>query len=186
VRVLAIPSNVILLSLFTLIIQAVAATEMPLTLDFTTLLVPIDVATRNARAIELPLYNGIKQQKLYLVNITVGTPPQPFSILLNTGSTDVWLPTPNSSGCPSTGCPFNNFDMTAASTYVPTNNTFNASYGLTPDLVVIGPYFRDHLRLGVSVWIPNMTIATDEIPSTIYIEGFQASWGYELVYERLS
>jgi hypothetical protein len=87
VRVLAIPSNVILLSLFTLIIQAVAATEMPLTLDFTTLLVPIDVATRNARAIELPLYNEIKQQKLYLVNITVGTPPQPFSILLDTGST---------------------------------------------------------------------------------------------------
>ena len=72
------------LSVVILIFQAVAAAEQPLSLDFTTLLVPVDVETRNARAIELPVYNGVKSQKLYLVNIAIGNPPQPFSILLDT------------------------------------------------------------------------------------------------------
>lgn len=164
------------LFVFFLIIQAVAATEKLLSLDFTTLLVPVDVATQNFRAIELPMYNEIELQKLYLVNITVGTPPQPFSILLDTGSSDVWLPAPDSSGCPSSGCPFNTFDIAASSTYVPTNNTFNASFGLTPDLLVIGPYFHDTLRLGDAI-IPNMTLALGDIPPPLYASGFQGIMG---------
>jgi len=164
------------LPVFLFLFQTAATSEELLRLDFSTLLVPVDVASRNTRPIELPMYNEIKQLKLYLVNITVGTPPQPFSVLLDTGSSDLWLPEPNSSGCPSTGCPFNTFDSSASSSYVPTNNTFNASYGLTPDLQLIGPYFHDTLRLGGAV-IPNMTVALGNIPPPLYVSGFQGIMG---------
>ena len=66
--------------------------------------------------------------------------------------------------------------MAASTTYMPTNNTFNASYGLTPDLMVVGPYFNDTLRFGSAV-IPNMTLAIGDIPSTLYIDGFQGIMG---------
>ena len=36
------------------------------------------------------LYNN-RQQGGYFINISIGTPPQPLSVLLDTGSSDLWV-----------------------------------------------------------------------------------------------
>ncbi|KAL6721526.1 hypothetical protein ACLMJK_000630 [Lecanora helva] len=38
-------------------------------------------------------------QIAYLINMTVGTPPQPFSVQLDTGSSDIWIPSVDSDAC---------------------------------------------------------------------------------------
>lgn len=46
---------------------------------------------------------------LYAANATVGTPPQSFSFQVDTGSSDVWVPSSSASICKDTtngGCPF--------------------------------------------------------------------------------
>jgi hypothetical protein len=47
---------------------------------------------------EATIYNA-QGNLLYLVNTTVGTPPQEISLQLDTGSSDIWIPTSSSSIC---------------------------------------------------------------------------------------
>jgi hypothetical protein len=45
---------------------------------------------RRANSLAATLYNA-QGNLLYLVNATVGTPPQQFSLQLDTGSSDIWV-----------------------------------------------------------------------------------------------
>jgi hypothetical protein len=45
---------------------------------------------RRAGAVNAQLYNA-QGDLLYLVNATVGTPPQSFSLQIDTGSSDIWV-----------------------------------------------------------------------------------------------
>lgn len=52
-----------------------------------------DLTRRNvhSRATVLEQLDNSRQRGSYYANITVGTPPQPISVILDTGSSDLWI-----------------------------------------------------------------------------------------------
>jgi len=70
------------------------------------------------------LYNDNGSQ--YLINVNIGTPGQNFTVALDTGSADLWVP---GTSCPTTVCPYAKFDQTKSSTFNTTNQKFAIVYG---------------------------------------------------------
>ncbi|KAI8384750.1 aspartic peptidase domain-containing protein [Radiomyces spectabilis] len=63
----------------------------------------------------------------YLMNISIGTPPQPFTVLLDTGSSATWVPI---YGCnKSCGYPHHSLQPTNSSTFESLNLSFSIRYG---------------------------------------------------------
>ncbi|KAF2844825.1 acid protease [Plenodomus tracheiphilus IPT5] len=102
---------------------------------------------------EVPVQNFLGLQR-YNIDLQVGTPPQSFSLLLDTGSADVWVPSPSSSGC-APGCP-RGFDIGNSSSAAATNMTFDVQYGLNPnsEFAILGQYYND------TVSVPGLPIIT--------------------------
>ncbi|KAI8976926.1 aspartic peptidase domain-containing protein [Pilobolus umbonatus] len=63
----------------------------------------------------------------YYIQVSIGTPPQNFEMILDTGSADLWVP---GSSCPVTVCPLHKFNEAASSTYKPTTEAFEIQYGI--------------------------------------------------------
>ncbi len=53
----------------------------------------------------------------YLINITVGTPPQDLAVTLDTGSSDLWIPATSSSLCKKGKCDDGSFNPSHSSSY---------------------------------------------------------------------
>ncbi|XP_027815116.1 pregnancy-associated glycoprotein 4-like [Ovis aries] len=79
----------------------------------------------------------------YVGNITIGTPPQEFQVVFDTGSAVLWVPSVfcNSSTC-STHVRFRHLE---SSTFRPTNKTFWINYGAGR---IEGVVVRDTVRIG--------------------------------------
>lgn len=116
------------------------------------------------RGTVLTTLNNFAQIGLYAANATVGTPPQSFTFQVDTGSSDVWVPSASASICEDTangGCPFGSFDANNSSTFaVVEKNGFNISYvdgsGST------GDYFTDAYSMsGATLKDFQMGLATD-------------------------
>jgi len=66
---------------------------------------------------EATIYNA-QGNLLYLVNTTVGTPPQDIELQLDTGSSDIWIPTASSTICSRDGrCTSGSYDQSESSTF---------------------------------------------------------------------
>ncbi|KAL9538550.1 hypothetical protein MBANPS3_010850 [Mucor bainieri] len=94
------------------------------------------------------LYNDAGSQ--YLIDVSIGTPPQNFSVTLDTGSADLWIP---GSACSTTECPNGHFDQAASSTFKSLNKEFALVYGIGS---VNGTYVTD------TVTIAGATVQTQQ------------------------
>lgn len=79
----------------------------------------------------------------YFGEVYLGSPPQRFEVIFDTGSADLWVA---SSKCASRICVLKNkYDSSASSTYVANGSTFNITYVSGP---VSGVFSTDTLKLG--------------------------------------
>ncbi|KFY91835.1 hypothetical protein V500_04453 [Pseudogymnoascus sp. VKM F-4518 (FW-2643)] len=93
----------------------------------------------HSRATVLQVLDNSHLRGSYYANITVGTPPQPVSVIIDTGSSDLWVLAKTANVCldPSiiqqlpgdVGCIGGTYDSTKSSTYDKlTDNTFKIQY----------------------------------------------------------
>ncbi|RMZ84158.1 hypothetical protein DV738_g787, partial [Chaetothyriales sp. CBS 135597] len=95
---------------------------------------------------------------LYLINVTVGTPAQSFSLQLDTGSSDIWFPANSARICrESEGCPLGTYDRESSTSYSDPNlPEFQIQY--VDGTEIEGDYISDVLRIG-STTLTNVTMA---------------------------
>ncbi|KAG0162525.1 hypothetical protein DFQ28_001134 [Apophysomyces sp. BC1034] len=100
-------------------------------------------------AANVQLYNV--NRRTYMVQIGIGTPSQLFNVSLDTGSSDLWVP---SSKCPTNSCPFSRFEESKSSTFNDTGEAFVNKYGIG---AVEGTFGRDVVTIG-SVSAPDQAV----------------------------
>ncbi|UNI21488.1 hypothetical protein JDV02_007475 [Purpureocillium takamizusanense] len=107
-----------------------------------------DKLRRRAKPIKGILEN---QQTLYLLNVSLGTPPQQVRVHLDTGSSDLWINTEASTFCLQSDAPCKatgTYSSNHSSTYRYVNGDFNISY--VDGTSAFGDYVTDTIRVGDS------------------------------------
>ncbi|KAL3419823.1 aspartic-type endopeptidase opsB 1 [Phlyctema vagabunda] len=112
------------------------------------------LSKRQSSTVEASLGNAV-QAGLYFANISIGTPPQALQVQIDTGSSDVWVPSSTAQICTagssstSDGCTGGSFDSSASSTFDDiAPGEFNISY--VDGSGSAGDYFEDTFSIGGS------------------------------------
>ncbi|KAL4446398.1 hypothetical protein ABPG74_001139 [Tetrahymena malaccensis] len=147
---------------------------------------------------DIPSYPEIKVQNYldmsYYGEISIGTPPQPFVILFDTGSSDLWVP---GKPCVSLPCLVHpKFNTQKSSTFKETTQKFSLVYGsgavtghLATETVTLGPLQAQNVTFGLARTLTSAfeTTKFDGILGLAYKElsGFKANTFFdELVAQK--
>ncbi|NXK96824.1 PEPC protein, partial [Formicarius rufipectus] len=112
-------------------------------------------------------------QSSYFGEISIGTPPQNFLVLFDTGSSNLWVP---SIDCNSPAC-FNHakFKPSESETFIPNGQSFNLSYGSGSVSVVLG---YDTLKIqNITVINQEFGLSTEEPTQPFYFADFDGILG---------
>ena len=93
----------------------------------------------------------------YYAEIKIGTPPQKFQVIYDTGSSHLWVP---ETGCVNCGFFFNKknkYDKDLSTSYVVDGSDFSIRYGSG---AVKGKYAQDTVTLADDIVIPNQKFAS--------------------------
>uniref|UniRef100_A0A8C5TNV9 Peptidase A1 domain-containing protein n=1 Tax=Malurus cyaneus samueli TaxID=2593467 RepID=A0A8C5TNV9_9PASS len=116
----------------------------------------------------------------YFGEISIGEPPQKFSVLFDTGSSNLWVP---SVDCKSPAC-FNHakFKANDSATFTPGGQSYTVSYGSGAVTIVLG---SDTLRVSsITVTNQEFGLSEDEPTQPFYFADFDGILG--LAYPSLA
>lgn len=112
----------------------------------------------------VPLSNYMDAQ--YFADISLGTPPQKFKVILDTGSSNLWVP---SVDCGSLACFLHNkYDHSQSSTYIKDGRPLSISYGSGS---IEGYISEDNLQIG------DLTIQNQKFGETTSEPGLAFAFG---------
>lgn len=100
---------------------------------------------RRAKTLSVDITN---ERILYLINVTIGNPPRPFGLQLDTGSSDLWVPSADSNVCRQRGgCELGAYDS-ESSTFDSLNGQELFHIAYQDNSQVLGTFFKDTLNIG--------------------------------------
>lgn len=108
-------------------------------------------ANSHPNTVELALKSrsGEMHNFQYYVNLTVGTPGQPQSVFIDTGSSNTFVFASNASLCKASSCDGGTFELSKSSTYEETNHRGFQQAFMGGSTEFYGDYVRDVVQMSM-------------------------------------